>query len=69
MRSMYKQHNACAAKNELQQTKFTLILPSCSPQYMCGRDIEDFYHYLLECPIYLMPRQLILLALRNVIYI
>ena len=48
-----------------------ILLPSCNrfSTCMCGHDIDDSYHYLLACPIYLIPRQCMLLAVSNVIYI
>ena len=62
-------HKVCSAKNAQPQSKSTLLC-SCadSLQYMCGYDIEDSCHYLLECIIYVIPRQQMLLAVSNVIY-
>ena len=40
-----------------------------SPQCECGHNIEDSNHYLLECPMYFIPRQKMLRSLNNLISI
>ena len=36
-----------------------------TPSCICGHILEDCYHYLLECPLYIIPRQTMLQSLET----